>query len=84
MEITQPGVATQAATTYFVNGESQETVVRDLTVRQILDHAGFRPPEQYRLIRDAGHKVYTSLDEVVEVHEHERFTALFEGPTPTS
>jgi hypothetical protein len=84
METTQSSVSAATATIYFVNGEKQRTDVRDLTVRQILEAAGFRPPDQYRLIRDAGHKVYTSVDEVVEIHQEERFTALFEGPTPTS
>ena len=75
---------TAQITTYYVNGEQQSTDVRKLTVRTILYNAGFRPPEQYRLVRDDGDKAYTSLDEEVEVHPNERFTALFQGPTPTS
>jgi hypothetical protein len=75
---------TKKSTEYFVNGERQVTDDHALTVRTILSSAGFRPPEQYRLIRDAGNKAFTNLDESVEIHKDERFTALFEGPTPTS
>jgi hypothetical protein len=84
MDLKQQEVETSRLIVYFVNGEKQETDVRQLTVRQVLNRAGFRPPEQYRLIRDEGQKVYASLDEEVEIHQNERFTALFEGPTPTS
>ncbi|HLX56142.1 MAG TPA: hypothetical protein VKR83_03885 [Ktedonobacteraceae bacterium] len=70
--------------TYFVNGESQTTHHRKLTVRSILDSAGFTPPEDYRLVRVAGNHTYTNLDEEVPLHEGEKFTALFQGPTPTS
>jgi len=78
------GVETTQLTTYYVNGEKQETNERKLTVKTILYNAGFRPPEQYRLVRDEGNKAYTNQDEIVEIHPSERFTALFEGPTPTS
>jgi hypothetical protein len=70
--------------TYYVNGESQHTSERKLSVRVILSTAGFNPPEQYRLERDDGHHIYGSLDEEVSLHQGERFTALFQGPTPTS
>ena len=69
---------------YYVNGESQSTAQRTLTVRTILTNAGFTPPENYRLVRDAGNHTYTNLDEEVHLHEGEKFTALFQGPTPTS
>ena len=72
------------AITYFVNGERQETPYRELTVRVILTNAGFTPAEDYRLVRDAGNHTYTNLDEEVPLHEDEKFTALFQGPTPTS
>jgi len=71
-------------TIYFVNGERQETADDDLTVRKILDNAAFRPADHYRLIRDHPHTVYTDLDQRIEVHNEERFTAVFNGPTPTS
>ena len=72
------------AITYFVNGERQETHHRELTARIILTDAGFTPAEDYRLVRDAGNHTYTNLDEEVPLHEDEKFTALFQGPTPTS
>jgi len=75
---------TAKATFYFVNGERQETDQHKLTVRAILEGAGFRPPEEYRLVRDDGNHAFKDLNEDVPVHKDERFTALFEGPTPTS
>jgi hypothetical protein len=75
---------TKRLTKYFVNGEGQESEEDELTVRTILEHAGFTPAERYRLIRDKGHHTYTDLNQEVEIHPGERFTALFEGPTPTS
>lgn len=70
--------------TYFVNGEGLTTHEDDLTVRQILTAAGFTPVEQYRLTRDKGDHVFTDYDHKVELHEDERFTATYVGPTPTS
>ena len=75
---------TERLTLYFVNGEPQRSEEDDLTVRTILERAGFRPADQYRLERDHPHLTYTDLNEVVEIHQEERFTALFEGVTPTS
>lgn len=74
----------QKALTYFVNGERLITHKDHLTVREILTAAGFTPVEQYRLTRDAGNHVYENYDQVVELHENERFTATYLGPTPTS
>lgn len=77
--------ATRSRTiTYYINGKAQTTQERELTVRAILEHGSFVPPEQYRLIRDAGNKKFDSLDEEVKLHENERLTAIFEGPTPVS
>jgi len=70
--------------TYFVNGEAQTTTKDKLTVREILTEAGFTPAEEYRLTRDEGEHVYGDYDEEVPLHERERFTATFLGPTPTS
>ena len=75
---------TERATIYFVNGERQVANQDDLTVRQILEGAGFKPAEQYQLIRDHPHHVYTDVSQTVEIHQEERFTAIFQGPTPTS
>ena len=71
-------------TTYFINGESQTTTRHKLTVRKILSNAGFNPVEEYRLTRDAGNKVFENYDDEAPIHENERFTATFLGPTPTS
>lgn len=71
-------------TVYFVNGERQKIVGDELSVRDILARAGFKPADQYELIRDHPHHVFTNLDEVVKLHQDERFTAIFHGPTPTS
>jgi hypothetical protein len=68
---------------YEVNGEPQTTQVHKLTGRQILDHAGFTPAEEYLLTRNEGNKAI-GLDEDVPIHEGETFTATFRGPTPTS
>jgi len=70
--------------TYFVNGEKQEATEDRLTVAQILERAGFTPATEYHLIRDEGHHKYTDYDEEVHLHDGERFTATFIGPTPTS
>ena len=78
-------IQTEAKTiVYFVNGERQTTHHHKLTVRTILTNAEFTPAEDYRLVRDAGNHTYASLDEEVPLREEEKFTALFQGPTPTS
>ena len=69
---------------YFVNGEKQETTEHKLTVSQILEHAGFTPITEYQLERDKDHHKYTDYAHEVEIHDDERFTATFIGPTPTS
>lgn len=71
-------------TDYYVNGEKQQTAEHKLTVAQILDNAGFKPPEQYTLTRDDGNHAYKDYSEEVPIHKDERFTALFIGVTPTS
>ena len=70
--------------TYFVNGEPQTTDERKLSVRDILVHAGFTPPEEHELIRDNGDHHFTDLDQEIPIHKDERFTVLFHGPTPVS
>jgi hypothetical protein len=69
---------------YFVNGEAQTTTEHKLTVATILANAGFEPTSEWELTRDQdGHK-FTDQDELVPIHNDERFTATFTGPTPTS
>ena len=75
---------TRQATVYYVNGERQESKDDDLTVRQILEHAGFKPADDFELVRDQPHHVYKDLEEKIEVHQDEQFTAVFRGPAPTS
>lgn len=70
--------------TYFVNGEREQTPDHKRTVRAILSDAGFTPVETYQLERDNGHHVFSDYDEEVPIHEDERFTALYKGPTQTS
>jgi phenylalanyl-tRNA synthetase beta subunit len=70
--------------TYYVNGENESTDQQKLTVAQILAGAGFQPTDQYQLIRDEGSKKFDNQSEEVPLHNGERFTALFLGPTPTS
>lgn len=70
--------------TYFVNGEEQTTTEHKLTVRRILENAGFKPAEEYRLTRDAGNHDFTDYDQEVPLHEGERFTVTFLGVTPVS
>jgi hypothetical protein len=75
---------TRTSTIYFVNGEVQTTDEHKLTIRAILENAGFTPAEQYELIRDNGHHTFTDYDEEVPIRRDERFTAKFHGTTPTS
>ncbi len=69
---------------YFVNGERFATRERELTVREILEDAGFTPAEEYRLTCDEGHRVFDGYDAIVPIRDGQRFTATFLGPTPTS
>ena len=77
---------------YFVNGEevvhsytkpSDRTVFK-LTVKEILTSAGFTPPEEYELTRDADNHEYTDLEEEIPIEFGERFTATHKGVTPVS
>lgn len=71
--------------TYFVNGEAESTDAEDLTVRSILENAGFKPAEEYTLKSANPPDNYDSnYDALVKIHENQRFDALHKGPTPTS
>lgn len=77
--------ATHQTITYFVNGESETTDQGELTVRAILEGAGLAPATDYVLMSENPPKDYgTNYDELVRLHEHERFLGLFKAPTPTS
>ena len=77
---------------YFVNGEevvrhyqkSSDRKVFTLTVREILNSAGFTPEEDYELTRDADNHTFESLDDEVPVENGDHFTALFKGVAPVS
>ncbi len=69
---------------YFVNGESQTTLEHKRTVKEILEDAGFDPPEEWLLSRDSPHHEYKDEGHEVDLHEGERFTATFTGSTETS
>jgi len=71
--------------TYFVNGEKETTKEPELAVKQILENAGFTPETDYTLAREHPHHDFDSnYNELVKIHENERFQAKFKGPTPTS
>jgi hypothetical protein len=76
--------ASVETTAYYVNGEKQQTQEHKLRVRAILANAGFTPVENYTLERDEGHHRYADYDQEIPLHEHERFTAIYKGPTPVS
>jgi hypothetical protein len=70
---------------YFVNGEEETTEEHELTVRQILENAGFKPAEDYALKSENPKEDFDSeYDREVKIHPNQRFDALFKGPTPTS
>jgi hypothetical protein len=71
--------------TYFVNGEKEKTDRPKLTVRAILEGAGFIPVTDFTLkSKDPKLNFKDHYDEEVEIHEDQRFHALFKGVTPTS
>ena len=69
---------------YYVNGSLQKTDEHELEVKTILERAGFTPVSDYVLIRDDGNHKYTDPNQKVELHNGERFTALYQKITPTS
>jgi len=71
--------------TYFVNGEEEHTTEKELSVGSILQKAGFTPSSDYTLTGENPPQDFDSrYDEMVHMHQNERFTARFKGPTPTS
>lgn len=70
---------------YFVNGEEETTLKSELTVKEILQRAGFTPATDYTLASENPPKDFDShYDDPVKIHPDERFQAKFKGPTPTS
>jgi hypothetical protein len=71
--------------TYFVNNEKETTDKTELKVREILEHAGFKPATEYTLKSEYPKHDYDShYDEEVTIHADQHFDALHKGPTPTS
>jgi hypothetical protein len=71
--------------TYFVDGEKQETEKRELTVAQILEKAGLDPTTHYLVeLRGPEQIKLTDSNEVIKLHEHEKFISVFTGVTPLS
>lgn len=69
---------------YFVNGEVQHASENELSAGDILENAGFSPAADYVLEEDANRKIYADPAAIVRIHEKEKFTATYKGPTPTS
>jgi hypothetical protein len=71
--------------TYYVNGEAETSGQRELSVRQILEGAGFKPASDYTLKSENPKEDFDSqYDLIVKIHPNQRFDALFKGPTATS
>lgn len=70
---------------YSVNGERETTTEDGLTVRAILEHAGFSPATDYTLKSENPKEDFgDDYSRVVKIHPNQRFQALHKGPTPTS
>lgn len=72
--------------TFFVNEQPVPTEKPELTGLEILELSHNTPTDQFKLerIEGDGRRIPIPLDELVKIHEHERFAALFQGPTPLS
>lgn len=69
---------------YTVNGETEETA-KDLTVKQILENAGFTPATDYVLKSENPPQDFGGdYERLVKIHQHQRFQARYKAPTPTS
>ena len=70
---------------YYVNGEREITHSSTLSVREILTHSEFIPVENWTLKSLDPKKDYgSSYNEIITIHEGERFECLHKGPTPVS
>jgi hypothetical protein len=80
-----PAETTTKKIVYTVDGEPQETHEKELTPREILLKAGFKP-EETRLYKVEGKEriPLPDLDKPIHVHEHEKFVTGHIGPTPVS
>ena len=71
---------------YTVNDEPQETAERTLTPNQIMTLAGINSGENYLVeIRGRERKSYQDRpDELIHMHEHQKFVTVFTGSVPVS
>ena len=70
---------------YFVDAEEQTTTDPTLTVAQILKNAGLDPATHYLIEIRGQHQVpHQDVNEVIHIHEKEKFISVFSGPTPVS
>lgn len=70
---------------YFVDAEEQTTTDPNLTVAQILKNAGLDPATHFLIEIRGQHQVpHQDLNEVIHIHEKEKFISVFSGPTPVS
>jgi hypothetical protein len=74
----------QHSIAYAVNGDDETTTERELTVKTILENAGFTPASDYTLSSENPPRTYSDQNEMVKIHPNQHFNALFTGPTPTS
>jgi len=73
--------------TFLVNNETQPLNELRKRVRQILQEAGQVPPESFFLIEfgpGSEERRFTDLDQEIDLHENQRFAAVYRGSTPVS
>lgn len=84
----EPPVNKPHVTTFFVDNEEIQTDQKTLMVREILAKSENTPVENFSLMEEKNNenpaKRYDDLDEEINVHEKQRFVALFKGATPVS
>jgi hypothetical protein len=70
---------------YKVNDEKQTTRHRHLTAKEILDHAGIDPAQNYLAQVFPEHVSYEGKpEERIRMHQHMRFISVSIKPTPVS
>jgi sulfur carrier protein ThiS len=75
---------TEKEVTYTVNGKPV-TTDKHVTVRQVLDAAGYDPATHYLSeVTPHGEKEHRDLDQKLTVKEGDEYLAYFTGTTPLS
>lgn len=83
--IPQTPVPPQHLIEYKVNDEDQTTSQRELTPKQILEHAGIDPTANYLAEVFPQHISFEGKpDEVIHMHERMKFISVSIKPTPVS